>query len=214
MSTANRPSSTLPCLTLLQDQPLLKVPYELARKNFKASQRHVEHEQKQFMASIKSASTTAALSSDPAATLSSIDSMIAKIETLKRKLETLHSEEQTIHKHARARISHLAELHTIPSLADVKHDEWAKVRLNRLLVDYLFRRGYGESAQARATETGVEHLVDIDAFLQCHQINASLEQQRTAECLAWCSDSKQTLKKMNASSLSLPDIVFKVPPLI
>ena len=127
--------------------------------------------------------------------------MIGRAETLKRKLESLHAEEKVYQRQSRARIAHLSDLHEIKNLADVKYDEWSKVRLNRLLVDYLVRTGYGESARALAKENGVEDLVDIDAFLQCHQIRSSLELGKTNECLAWYADNKQTLKKMNVSCI-------------
>jgi len=125
--------------------------------------------------------------------------MIAKMETLKRKLETLHSEEQTNHKHARVRIKHLQELHEIQTIEDVKYDQWAKVRLDRLLVDYLLRSGYDSSARALAKEVDIEALVDVDAFANCSKIEASLRAGRTQEALNWCAENKQALKKMNVS---------------
>lgn len=123
------------------------------------------------------------------------------METLKRKLEALQTEEQTNHKHARARIQHLQDLHDIPSLADVKYDRWAKVRLDRLLVDYLLRYGYGDSARALAKEVKIEELVDVEAFVQCAKVEASLKAGRTQEALAWCSENKQALKKIDVSRL-------------
>ena len=129
--------------------------------------------------------------------------MVMRMETLKRKLETLHEEEKTNHKAARARIEHLQDLHDIPGLADVKYEEWSKVRLNRLLVDYLLRYGYGSSAKAFAKEMGIEDLVDVEAFVQCSRVESSLQERRTTEALAWCSENKQALKKMNVSQDSL-----------
>lgn len=133
------------------------------------------------------------------------------MEGLKRKLESLHTEEQTNHRHAKARIRHLQELHDIPSLADVKYDRWAKVRLDRLLVDYLLRYGYGQSALALAKEVDIEELVDVEAFVQCSRIEASLMAGRTNEALAWCSENKQALKKMDVSGYSfiLMDLVLR-----
>lgn len=134
---------------------------------------------------------------DQSQTLKSVDSMIARMEGLKRKLESYHAEERALHKQSRARIRHLQDLYEIDSLADVKYDQWSKVRLNRLLVDYLLRCGYGESAKALAIENNIEDLVDIDAFVQYHRVQISLQQRRVNECLAWCVDNKQSLKKLN-----------------
>jgi len=113
---------------------------------------------------------------DPAATLASIDAMLAKAQTLKRKLEMLQQEEKVIHRHQKARLQHLQDLHDIPSLVDVKYDRWSRVRLDRLLVDYLLRMGYTDSAKQLAHEKGVEDLVDIDVFMAASHIEHSLRE--------------------------------------
>lgn len=175
------------------------MPYELARKNFKTAQRYVEREQTYLTKELKSAANSAAQASstgDATTTLSQLDTMINRMQGLKRKLETLHGEETAIHKATKTRIQHLDDLYGIPSLADVKYDEWSKVRLDRLLVDYLLRSGYGESAKALAKEKGIEELVDVDAFVQCERIAESLRNGRCQEALAWCGDNKQGLKKL------------------
>ncbi len=129
--------------------------------------------------------------------------MIERMQSLKRKMEDLHEEEKILHQNSRKRIQHLQDLYEIPSLADVKYDEWSKIRLNRLLVDYLLRSGYGESARALAREKGIEQLVDLDIFVQCHRIEESLRNRGTHECLKWYSDHKPMMKKMGVSKTRL-----------
>lgn len=160
-----------------------------------------------MLALLKSTSkdaTTAAPAQSQTGTLRSIDTMITRMETLKRKLSALHAEERLLHKQSRARVEHVQELHTIPSVADVKYDEWSKVRLNRLLVDYLLRCGYEESAKSLAKANGIEELVDIDEFVAARRIEQSLEEGRTSECLAWCGDNRAVLKKMGVSTICAP----------
>lgn len=121
------------------------------------------------------------------------------MQGLKRKMQSLHNEEKVLHQHSRRRIQHLQDLYEIPSLADVKYDEWSRVRLNRLLVDYLLRCGYGESARALAREKNIEDLVDLDVFVQCHKVEESLRRRSTTECLAWCFEHKPMMKKLDVS---------------
>ena len=73
------------------------------------------------------------------------------------------------------------------------------MRLDRLLVDYMLRHGYSKSAEVLARERNIEALVDREVFLQCHAIEQSLKRRETADCLKWCSDNRQALKKMNVS---------------
>ena len=117
------------------------------------------------------------------------------MQGFKRKMQTLQEEEKVLQGNSRKRIQHLKDLYDIPSLADVKYDEWSRIRLNRLLVDYLLRSGYTESARALAKEKGIEALVDLDVFVQCHRIEESLRNGHTAEALAWCQEHKPMMKK-------------------
>lgn len=94
----------------------------------------------------------------------------------------------------------MQELYEIPSLADVKYEKWSRVRLDRLLVDYLLRSGYSESAVALADEKGINELVDLDVFVQCYAVEQSLRRRSTAECLAWCLENRPALKKMSVSA--------------
>ena len=133
------------------------------------------------------------------ASLDSLDSMIARMQNLKRKMEATQEEEKRIQQQSRKRIQHLQDLYEIPSLADVKYDEWSKVRLDRLLVDYLLRMGYIESARELAKEKEIEDLVDLDVFVKCRKVEESLSKGSTAECLAWCIDHKPMMKKKSVS---------------
>ena len=126
------------------------------------------------------------------------------MSTLKRKLEGLQEEEQTLNDQSRKRLQHLQDLYNIPSLADVKYDEWSRIRLNRLLVDYLLRNGYVDSARQLAKEKEIEELVDVDAFVECHRIEEKLRQGELAACLNWCGDNNKPLKKINVCDRRIP----------
>ncbi|KAK3715981.1 GID complex subunit containing RING finger motif [Vermiconidia calcicola] len=177
---------------LLLDQPLLRLPHELLRKNLKSAQRQIEMTNKSVTSAVQASNNHS-----PADTLASLDATLAKAQNLTRKLEALQSEEKALHKQQKARIQHLEELHEIPSLSDVKYDNWSHARLDRLLVDYLLRQGYTQSAKELAQEKGVEDLVDIGVFEECGRIEKSLQEGKTQECLTWCGENKQALKKID-----------------
>ncbi|KAL8782871.1 MAG: hypothetical protein Q9213_005048 [Squamulea squamosa] len=183
---------------LLLDQPLLRLPVELLRKNFKLAAVHVEHDKKQLLSVLKATANDALLGKkDPSETLESLDNMINRMKNLKRKLEGFHEEEKVTHWQTRQRLEHLHNLYQIPSLSDVKYDEWSRIRLNRLVADYLLRNGYVESAKALAKEKGIEDLVDLKVFVQCNRVEESLRRGSTQECLAWCSEHRELTRKTN-----------------
>lgn len=183
---------------LLLDQPLLRLPNELLRKNLKSAQRQIEMTNKNVTTAVQASNNQS-----PADTLASLDATLAKAQNLKRKLEALQAEEQSLHRQQKARIEHLQELHDIPSLADVKYDNWSHTRLDRLLVDFMLRQGYTQSAKELAREKGIDELVDVGVFEECGKIEKSLREGRTHECLAWCNENKQALKKINVSRFLL-----------
>jgi macrophage erythroblast attacher len=95
----------------------------------------------------------------------------------------------------------LEDLYKIPSLADVKYDEWSRVRLNRLLVDHMLRSGFSESAKQLAEEKGIGDLVDVNVFVQCQRIADSLRRGETRDALQWCGENKVALKKSQVHNL-------------
>jgi macrophage erythroblast attacher len=172
------------------------MPYELSRRNFKNAQRVIEHSSTNMTSSLAAATKAASKTAAPDATLESLDTIITKMQALKRKLEALHDEEMRIHQSAQARIRHLQDLYDMKSLVDVKYDEWSRTRLSRLLVDYLLREGYSESAAHLAQSKGIADLVDVDAFVACHRIKRSLrEGMSTSLALDWCKEHGKELKK-------------------
>lgn len=117
------------------------------------------------------------------------------MEKLKRNLEGLHTEEEVLHDQSSKRISHLQELYKIPSLTDVKYEQWSRTRLDRLVVDYLLRAGYSESATALAQAKDIEDLIDLNTFTSCHNIAESICKGETKEALTWLKDNRDALKK-------------------
>src|SRR5690242_14862449 len=113
------------------------MPYELSRRNFKNAQRVIEHSATSLTTALSTTTKSASKIDDPTQTLESLDAMISKMQGLKRKLSNLQEEEARLHKAAKARLQHLQDLHDVQSLVDIKYDEWSRVRLSRLLVDYL-----------------------------------------------------------------------------
>ncbi|KAJ5728015.1 hypothetical protein N7493_004345 [Penicillium malachiteum] len=178
------------------EQPLLRLPQELARRNFKTVQRVVEREKEYVIpALLDAANGSITRTQTPDQTLAALDAMIARMQGLKRKMEGLQEEERRIQDQSRKRIQHLQALDQIPSLADVKYDQWSRVRLDRLLVDHMLRSGHAESAKQLATEREIEDLVDIGVFTQCQRIVKSLRQGDTKDALQWCGENKAALKK-------------------
>lgn len=187
-----------PLLTKLpQDQPLLRLPFELLRKTFKVAHFNVEKESTAVKTTLRdTANASLNSTASPEDVLKSVDSMLARMRGLKRKLDTCAEEETRLQLQSQARVRHLGELYGMHSLDDVKYERWSRTRLDRLLVDYLLRNGYKESATALAREKGINDLVDVETFVQMSRIRENLRNGRVTEALAWCQENKKDLRRM------------------
>jgi len=84
------PTKLVPDNQLILDAPLLKVPLELIRRNFKSAQRNIDKETKAITASLTEASQKAQQgTASPDDTIASIDNMIKRMQNLKRKVPYL-----------------------------------------------------------------------------------------------------------------------------
>jgi macrophage erythroblast attacher len=182
----------------LLDQPLLRLPYELSRNNFRTAHRQLEQNQTKVLELIDAGVTNAALDPSGATTVANLDDAIARLKKLKRKLETLDEVQNALSNQLGARIEHMDQLYHIPTLADVAYEDWSKVRLNRLLVDYLCRSGYTKSARELAESKDILALVDLEEWETVGRIDQSLREERRVDLvLAWCGENKANLKKIS-----------------
>ncbi|KAK3060389.1 hypothetical protein LTS18_008641, partial [Coniosporium uncinatum] len=71
-----------------------------------------------------------------------------------------------------------------------------------LLVDYLLRHGYVESAKKLANEKHIEGLVsvEVEEFEACGKVERSLREGELKNALQWCQDNKKELRKLGEES--------------
>lgn len=109
------------------EQSLVKVPVEQLNKSFRGVRKLIERE------------------------LSGSD-VAQKARALKRKLQECQQEDQRLLQLVKNRNDHLLQLNQMQSVDDEQFMVWTRVRLVRLTVDYLLRRGYFDAAQALAVK--------------------------------------------------------------
>ncbi|KAJ3330582.1 GID complex subunit containing RING finger motif [Blyttiomyces sp. JEL0837] len=182
------------------EQPLIKVPLEQFKKSFKSSQKNLEKDIGSVNTGIDSMigkiKEGTATETDA---IKSLDGILLKLNNLKRKLEDTKKEESHFLGRTRARFDHLNELSSILSAESHAYVRWSKVRLDRILVDYMLRQGFFASAEKIAVESKIEHLVDIELFSQSQRIEEALRQESCAECLKWCKENSSGLKKIKSN---------------
>ncbi|CAG8669764.1 6507_t:CDS:2, partial [Scutellospora calospora] len=128
---------------LALEKALLKVPLVQLRgstskayKNFEKESKHLQMQIKQLQSEIASTNR-------------------ADVDKIKEFLEA-HGEGQKHVARGRQRVDHLAEVSSITSVYDPKYKEWTGKRADRVIIDYLLREGFRDTAIQLARESDIE----------------------------------------------------------
>lgn len=187
--SAPAPSSKLSQLaeSLKLEHQFLRVPFEHFKKTIRANHRIVEKEVSAVISGVAAAADSADLSRHDA--VQQLSSLVSRLQGLKRKLEEGSRTESLQAQRCRARLDHLES-------ADTENiSEWNSTRLKRILVDYMLRMSYYDTAIKLAQDSNIQDLVDIEVFYEAKKVIEALQNKEVAPALAWCSDNKSRLKK-------------------
>lgn len=174
------------------ETPLIKVPYERLKT--------VVRERKCALEGVNNiVSTIANYAADGSGTTANqiecLDEIMSSLAGLKRKLdETSCQELQQVQK-CRSRVEHL---NALALSAKEGVGVTRKSQLNRILVDYMLRRGYYDSAQRLVESSQLQNLVDVDIFVESKQIIEALREHRCDEALEWCAQNSSRLRKLKS----------------
>ncbi|KAI3924031.1 hypothetical protein MKW92_004254 [Papaver armeniacum] len=184
-ATASVPTSRLNSLaeTLKLEHQFLRVPFEHLKKSIRASHRIAEKE----ISSVISTVSNDSMSKEDA--VNHLTNLVSRLQGLKRKLEEGNKAENLQVQRCRARLDHL-------DAAEAENmSEWNNTRLRRILVDYMLRLSYYDTAAKLADCANIQDLVDIDVFLDAKKVIGALQSRLVTPALAWCAENKSRLKK-------------------
>lgn len=129
---------------------------------------------------------------DRAAARTRLEACLRRLHRLKRKLDETSVAEREDAQRCLARLEHLAAL---GRPARDAHVAWNRRRIDRILVDYLLRRGYLDAAGRLARRASPPDLTDAHVFAAAQGVLASLERRECGEALEWCAAHATRLKK-------------------
>ncbi|XP_028157101.1 E3 ubiquitin-protein transferase MAEA [Ostrinia nubilalis] len=183
----------------------LKVPYEVFNKRYRNAQRVLDVEARQVSSACSEIDNAVKNQNVPTGEIDSLlGGMVEKLTTMKRKASEAINEELQAAYVCKKRLEHLKE--HASSLSETSSpqvrtamNQWRKVRLDRMLVDYFLRNGYYESAAKLADARELRDLTNVDIYCAAAEVEAELLARRTARGLQWCADNKSKLRKFNST---------------
>uniref|UniRef100_A0A0E0KYS3 LisH domain-containing protein n=1 Tax=Oryza punctata TaxID=4537 RepID=A0A0E0KYS3_ORYPU len=168
------------------EHQLVRVPLEALKSTVRTNHRLAE---KEIAAVLSSVSAPGGGGSGDAAAVDHLTSLVSRLHGLKRKMEEGARAEELQVQRCRARLNRLA------SASSGDDAEWEELRLKRILVDYMLRMSYYDTAAKLAETSGIQDLVDVDVFLDAKRVIDSLQNKEIAPALAWCAENRSRLKK-------------------
>lgn len=175
--------------SLKLEYQLIKVPFEHLKKAMRASHRLVEKEMSAVVCGVAEA-VERDMSKEEA--VQHLTTLVSRLQGLKRKLDESNKCEQTEVQRSKARLDHLEMLQLGGKDIQAK---WKSLRVDRILIDYMLRSSYYDTALKLAESSGIQDLVDTDVFLDAKKVIQSLRKKDCSEALAWCAENKSKLKK-------------------
>ncbi|XP_031501453.1 protein MAEA homolog [Nymphaea colorata] len=172
--------------SLKLEHQFVRVPFEHLKKTMRANHRVVE---KEMGAVISGVAEAAAGEMSKEEAVRHLTSLVFRLQGLKRKLEESNKTEQLQAQRCRTRLDYL------DSLELENQYEWNNTRVKRILVDYMLRMSYYNTAAQLAEKTNLQDLVDIDIFLEAKKVIDALQNKEVGPALAWCAENKSKLKK-------------------
>ncbi|KAG8067261.1 hypothetical protein GUJ93_ZPchr0005g15727 [Zizania palustris] len=167
------------------EHQLVRVPIEALKSTVRANHRLAEKE----VAAVLSSAGSVLQGGSGDAAIDHLTSLVSRLHGLKRKMEEGARAEELQVQRCRARLNWLA------SASTGDDGEWEDIRLKRILVDYMLRMSYYDTAAKLAETSGFQDLVDIDVFLDAKRVIDSLQNKEIAPALAWCAENRSRLKK-------------------
>ncbi|XP_078443640.1 lisH/CRA/RING-U-box domains-containing protein isoform X1 [Wolffia australiana] len=182
--------------SLKLEHQFLRAPLEHLKKTLRLNHRAVEKEISAVLYNVTELSSSSGEDNRPKSreeVVQQLTCLVSRLHGLKRKLEEGARIENLQVQRCKARLEHL------DSLTPDGQAEWNSIRLKRILVDYMLRMSYYETAEKLANVSGLQGLVDIDIFIDARRVIDALQNRDVGPALAWCAENKTRLKKSKST---------------
>jgi macrophage erythroblast attacher len=178
------------------EHAFLKAPCELLSKQFRHRKKAVQKELDALLSKVET------LGPNPSA--SELLPVAHRLVSFRQVLADTRQEELAVTRLCDTRLRHLRER---PGGGDdesggdetKRRSAWDENRLDRMLVDYMLREGFHETAEKLADACRIRSLVELDIFSASRVIVEALRAKDCAPALKWCSEKKRRLAKIQST---------------
>eukprot|EP00300_Choanocystis_sp_HF-7_P006859 c14948_g1_i1.p1 GENE.c14948_g1_i1~~c14948_g1_i1.p1 ORF type:complete len:381 (+),score=77.13 c14948_g1_i1:28-1170(+) len=168
---------------------------ELMSQTHRSIERIVEKELEALVAKLNKLKSEFTSVEDLTQTMANL---VTAAHRLKAELDNSHQALAAHITNMEARLDHLQALNSSLSQRISEFVQFSDERTNRLIVDFMLRRGCYETATRFCRESGLEKLVDVGIFVKAREIEDALENGSCAPAIRWCSENRTRLRKLKS----------------
>uniref|UniRef100_A0A0N5AP93 E3 ubiquitin-protein transferase MAEA n=1 Tax=Syphacia muris TaxID=451379 RepID=A0A0N5AP93_9BILA len=179
----------------------LKVPYELLNKKFRIAQKAIERHN--YRVKEAGAQLLQKFHDEKDGDVVPVKKIAGYAKALLERLEMLQqclpqtvNDEFSMAKLLESRLHYLKGANSGDRWAV---DTWRQQRVDRLIIDYLLRSGYFETAQKLAEHSDVQDMCNKTIFEIARQVEDSLSRHETDRCMEWILDNKSKLRRLKSN---------------
>ncbi|XP_053962873.1 E3 ubiquitin-protein transferase MAEA [Anastrepha obliqua] len=185
----------------------LKVPYEVLNKKFRSAQKNLDRELDQIQ-NVSRDAEKILNRNNALPTVFEVSKLVGnvvqRLQILKRKAEESLLDELNAGLVCKRKLQHLRivappDSHISLDAWQASMDQWKRIRMDRIVIEHLLRRGFYETAECLARKSDIRHLTNLDIFHTSREVEDDLTKHKTLKCVLWCMDNKSKLRKINSN---------------
>lgn len=170
------------------EQAYVRLPLEQVRRAFRSQHRIVEKDLGQLAPLIRGI--------DPA----DVEKRGRAAARLRGLAERMRAADADSERHLGCMIGRLDELQALSAEEEEGGDgvlaaQWQRQHMYRGVAEFLLQCGVSDGAHALADHAGVRGQIDGELYDELRRVRGALEGGHAAECLAWCSENRASLRR-------------------
>lgn len=182
----------------------LKVPYEILNKKFRTTQKTLDKQVNQVQCCSNEVEKSLNSGSNVSEIRKLLGGVVERLQVLKRKADESTLQEIMATYVCKRRLDHLKCNSSLEPASSYEVwqaaiDKWKRIRMDRMIIEHFLRLGYYETAEQLAGRTEIRQFTNLDIFCTPREVERDLAEHKTAKCIAWFSDNKSKLRKINSN---------------
>ncbi|KAK0423707.1 hypothetical protein QR680_008289 [Steinernema hermaphroditum] len=177
----------------------LKIPYEVFNKRFRSSQKEIDKLNHRYATLYNTIDAKLPKNNDriPASTISHyIPATIERLSEISNNLRTSIDTEIAVAQDMEKRLQYFQEAENAKIQPEV--GAFRKERIDRMIIDHLYRTGMFETANMLAEASRIEEISNDRIYQEMKRVEDGLRARDLGPCLDWIFDNRSKLRRIQS----------------